>query len=167
MIEIEILEFRLIESLSRTFFGRVCGMFGMFSSKYSWSSDKFDTIIDFFFSIVHFHIRIHPLREQDVDYYQMIIVDVMFRTDDAKNIGRIRQQNHQNRRQMTAFVMTEDFSDDESCGASIDNGIREIKEILEPTIMEKFVEDKISVDDKVQKIEDDDSIKFSSRSLGL
>ena len=73
----------------------------------------------------------------------------MRRTDNAKNIGRIRQQNHRNRRQMTAFVMIEEFSDDKSCGASIDNGIKEIKEMLEPTIMEKFVEDKISVDDKV------------------
>ena len=68
---------------------------------------------------------------------------------------------------MTTFAMSEDLSDDESYGASINNSIRENNEMLEPTIMEKFVEDKISVDDKVQKIEDDDSIKFSSRSLGL
>ena len=73
-------------------------MFGMFSSKYSWSSDKFDTIVDFYFSIIHFHIRIHPLREQDVGYYQKVIADVMRRIDDAKNIGRIRHQKHRNRR---------------------------------------------------------------------
>ena len=66
----------------------------------------------------------------------------MRRTDDAKNIGRIRQQNHRNRRQMTTFAMTEDLSDDESYGASIDNSIRENNEMLEPTIMEQFVEDK-------------------------
>ena len=91
----------------------------------------------------------------------------MRRTDDEKNIGRIRQKNYQNRRQMTAFAMTEDLSDDESYGVSIDNSMRENKEMLEPIIMEQFVEYKISVDDKVQEIEDDDSIKFSSRSLGL
>ena len=39
--------------------------------------------------------------------------------------------------------------------------------MLEPKIMEQFVEGKNSVDDKIQNIEDDDSIKFSSRSLGL
>ena len=68
---------------------------------------------------------------------------------------------------MTTFAMTEDLSDDESYGASINNSIRENNEMLEATIMEQFVEDKISVDDKVQEIEDDDSMKFSSRSLGL
>ena len=119
------------------FFGRVCGMFGIFSSKYSWSSDKFDTIVDFCFSIVNFYIHIHPLREQDVGYYQKVIADVMRRTDDAKNIGRIRQQNHRNRRQMTTFSMTKDLSDFESYGASIDNSIRENREMLESTIMEQ------------------------------
>ena len=146
-------------------FGRVYGMFGMFSSKYSWSSDKFYSVIDFCFSIIHFHIRIHPLREQDVGYYQKVIADIMRRTDDAENIGRIRQHNNRNRRQMITFEMTEDLSDDKSYGASIDNNIRENKEMLEPTIIEQFVEDKISVDDKFQEIEGDDSIKFSSRSL--
>ena len=73
------------------FFGRVCGMFGMFTSKYSWIPDKFDAIVDFCFSIANFHIRIHPLREQDVGYYQNVIADVMRRTDNAKNKGRLRQ----------------------------------------------------------------------------
>ena len=118
-------------------FGQVYGMFRMFSSKYSWSSDKFDIIVDVCFSIVNFHIRIHPLREQDVGYYQKVIADVMRRTDDAKNIGRHRQQNHRNRRQMTTFSMTEDLSDFESYGASIDNSIRENREMLESTIMEQ------------------------------
>ena len=68
---------------------------------------------------------------------------------------------------MTAYTMTDDLSDDESYGTSIDNSIRENNEMLEPIIMEQFVEDTISVDDKVQKIEDDNSIKFSSRALGL
>ena len=69
----------------------------------------------------------------------------MRRTDDTKNVGRIRQQYHQNRRQMTTFAITEDPSDDELYGVSIDNSIRENKERLEPTIMEQFVEDKISM----------------------
>ena len=73
------------------FFGRVYGMFGMFTSQYSWSSDKFDAIVDFCFSITNFHIRIHPLREQDAGYYQKVIADVMRRIDDAKNKGRLRQ----------------------------------------------------------------------------
>ena len=68
---------------------------------------------------------------------------------------------------MNALAMAENILDDESYGASIDISIRENKEMLEPTIMEQLVEDKISVDNKVQKIEDDDSIKLSSRSLGL
>ena len=127
------------------FFGRVCGMFGIFLSIYSWSSDELDTIVDVCFSIVNFYIRIHPLREQDVGYYQKVIADVMRRTDDTKNVGRIRQQYHQNRRQMTTFAITEDPSDDELYGVSIDNSIRENKERLEPTIMEQFVEDKISM----------------------
>ena len=90
-------------------------------------------------------MRIHPLCGQDVGYYQKIIAAVMRRTDDAKNIGRIRQKNHRNRRQMTAYTMTDDLSDDESYGVSIDNSIRENEERLEPIIMEQFVEDKISM----------------------
>ena len=39
--------------------------------------------------------------------------------------------------------------------------------MIEPTIMKQLIEDKISVDDKSQQIEDDDSIIFSFRSLGL
>ena len=46
---------------------------------------------------------------------------------------------------MTVFAMTEDLSDDESYGVSIDNSIRENEERLEPIIMEQFVEDKISM----------------------
>ena len=69
---------------------------------------------------------------------------------------------------MNALAMTEDLSNDESYGISIDISIRENKEMLEPTIIAQLVEDHISVDDKAKKLEnDDDSIKFNSRSLGL
>ena len=50
---------------------------------------------------------------------------------------------------MNALAMTVDLSDDESYGESIATSIRESKVILEPTIMEQLVEDKIAVDDKI------------------
>ena len=83
---------------------------GCFQVNIFWSSDKFDTIFDIFFSIIKFHIRIHPLREQNVGYYQKVIAAIMRRTDGATNNSRIRQQNHRNRKKMNALVIAEDLS---------------------------------------------------------
>lgn len=60
--------------------------------------------------------------------------------DDTKNNCRIRQQNHRNRKQINALAMTEDIFDDESHGVCIDISVKKNKEMLEPTIIERFVE---------------------------
>ena len=85
------------------------------------------TLLLIFFSNVNFDIRIHPLHEQNIGYYQKVIVDVRSRTDDSKNDGQIRQRDHRKRKKINDLVMVEDLSDDESYGVSIDVGIRENK----------------------------------------
>ena len=141
----------LIDSLSKMFFVRVCGVFGIFLSKYSWISNKLDIIVNFYFSIANFHIRIHSLCEQNVDYNHNLISNLRIRIHDTKNNGQIRQLNHRNRENMSTLAMIETISDDESYGISIENITRENSEILELTILDKYsamqlVQDNISFD---------------------
>ena len=80
------------------FFGRLGHLFRVFSNKYRWSRDKFGLIVDFCLSLTNYHIRLHPLRERDIEYYKLIVADLRKKTEDAKNSNRKRQLKHRQRR---------------------------------------------------------------------
>ena len=80
------------------FFGRTGSMFHVFSNKYRWSRDKFGLIVDFCLSLTNYHIRLHPLRERDIEYYKLIVADLRKKTEEAKNKNRKRQLKQRQRR---------------------------------------------------------------------
>ena len=87
------------------FFGRVCMMFGIMAGKYRWNRERFGMIVDFCFSLANFHICLHPLREQDYDYYQKVLADLKRRTEEQSNLVKKRQQKHRARQVRMKAVM--------------------------------------------------------------
>ena len=97
------------------FFGRVCMMFGIMCGKYRWSREKFGLIVDFCFSMANFHIRHHPLREQDFNYYQKVVADLKRRKDVSRDRSKKRQQKHRARQSRMQMAM-EDLENEEEIG---------------------------------------------------
>ena len=87
------------------FFGRVCMMFGIMAGTYRWNREKFGMIVDFCFSLANFHIRLHPLREQDFDYYQKVLADLKRRIEEQSTMVKKRQQKHRARQARMKAVM--------------------------------------------------------------
>ena len=80
------------------FFGRVRSLFHVFSNKYRWSREKFGLVVDFCFALANYHIRLHPLRERDMEFYKLLVADLRAKTEKAKNANRKRQLKHRQRR---------------------------------------------------------------------
>ena len=60
--------------------------------------EKFGLIVDFCLSLTNYHIRLHPLRERDIEYYKLMVADLRKKTEEAKNSNRKRQLKHRQRR---------------------------------------------------------------------
>ena len=73
------------------FFGRASSLFGMMTKKFVWNRDRFDTVVDVCFSLTNYHLRLHPMREEDVMYYQRVLSDMAIRTEEVKSYARARQ----------------------------------------------------------------------------
>ena len=72
-------------------FGRVAKMFGMFRrTKFTWSLDRFDTAINVIFSLANFHVGLHPLRQQDQDYWDLVLLKIRARTERIKKCSKNR-----------------------------------------------------------------------------
>ena len=54
-------------------------------------------IVDFCFLLANFHICLHPLCEQDYDYYQKVLADLKRKTEEQSTMVKKRQQKHQAR----------------------------------------------------------------------
>ena len=80
-------------------------MFGIMAGKYRWNRDRFGSIVDFCFSLANFHIRLHPLREQDFEYYQKVLADLKRRTEEQSTMVKKRQQKHRARQARMKAVM--------------------------------------------------------------
>ena len=87
-------------------------MFGIFCNKYRWSREKFNLIVDFCFSLTNFHIRLHPLREKDGEYYQSVMADLKRRKEVQKDRVKKRQQKHRARQARMQAAM-EELEDEE------------------------------------------------------
>ena len=62
-------------------------------------------IVDFCFSLANFHIRLHPLRKQDYDYYQKVLADLKRRTEEQSTMVKKRQQKHRARQARMKAVL--------------------------------------------------------------
>ena len=72
-------------------FGRASSLFGMMTKKFVWNRDRFDTVVDVCFSLTNYHLRLHPMREEDVMYYQRVLSGMAIRTEEVKSYARARQ----------------------------------------------------------------------------
>lgn len=97
----------------KNLFGRVCMMFGVMTGQYRWSWERFGLIVDFCFSMANFHIRQHPLCEQDFKYYQSVFEDFKRRKDLARKRGKKRQQKHRTCQPRVEAAMEELEHEDE------------------------------------------------------
>ena len=73
------------------FFGRVSSLFGIIGGKYRWSRERVDTVVDFYYSLVNYHIGIHPLRDEDRVDYCCVLLGLRKRTEDIKSSDQKRQ----------------------------------------------------------------------------
>ena len=107
-------------------------MFGIMAGKYRWNRDKFGSIVDFCFSLANFHIRLHPLREQDFEYYQKVLADLKRRTEEQSTMVKKRQQKHRARQARMKAVME---NLDEDVGSMFGGASTEDAEYLEESLV--------------------------------
>ena len=69
--------------------GGVSSLFGIITKNFVWNRDRFDTAVDVFFSLTNYHLSLHPMREENVVYYQRVLSGVAIRTEEVKNYGQI------------------------------------------------------------------------------
>lgn len=54
------------------YFGRVCGLWTLLSTKWRWAENLYDPFFSFGIALCNSHVRWHPLRAQDFDRFQRI-----------------------------------------------------------------------------------------------
>jgi len=98
------------------FFGRSCQIGGIIAQKYVWSRERIDVIVDIVFSLTNYHIRLHPLRAGDGEYYDGVLKDLKRQADEAKTKGSRRQREYRQRQlsvQAALEGMDDRFTDDD------------------------------------------------------
>ena len=98
------------------FFGRASSLFGMMTKKFVWNRDRFDTVVDVCFSLTNYHLRLHPMREEDVMYYQRVLSGMAIRTEEVKNYARARQLKHRSKRRALEIALESDYEEEEGYG---------------------------------------------------
>lgn len=58
--------------LVENYFGRLCNLWNILSAKYKWSGQLYDHIFCLCLGLTNSHIKIHPLRREDLHFYQQI-----------------------------------------------------------------------------------------------
>ena len=98
------------------FFGRASEKCGILAGKYTWDRDTFNLVIDVCFSLRNFHIMLHPLREQDGQYYKEVLATLKHTSEASIDRGRRRQLRY--RQQQVAIRRAIDDEFDEYDGLS-------------------------------------------------
>lgn len=52
------------------FYGRMKQLWGVTREVYRWNHEDYDAISDVCFALTNFHISLHPLRQDDIDFYK-------------------------------------------------------------------------------------------------
>ena len=74
--------------------------------KYGWTREILDDIADVCFSLTKFHLRLHPLREEDRSYYYKVLAAIRVRAEKKKKEGCERQRCYRHcRDQMEMALM--------------------------------------------------------------
>lgn len=53
------------------YFGRLCILWYILSSKYKWMEGFYDNIFMFCLALTNIHVRNNPFRQEDFDFYQL------------------------------------------------------------------------------------------------
>lgn len=108
------------------FFGQLQQLFGVMHRKYGWCREKLDAIIDICMSLTNYHIRLHPLREEDRQFHLRVLSALRARSEEIANAGCTCQLCHCRRQQQMERALEEDlepaFGDDHGMHMDIDCG---------------------------------------------
>ena len=96
--------------------GRVQKLFGVMHRKYVWSKEKLDAIADICFSLANFHICIHPLREEDREYFNRTLSSLRVRSEEAQNAGHNCMLHYCRRCKQMEMVLQEDYEVENTFG---------------------------------------------------
>ena len=91
-------------------FGKVAKILWMFGrTKCTWIRDSFDTAINVPFSLINVHVKLHPLRQQDQDYWDLILSKIRTKVARMKKVGKNWMQKfRENQRQMQLTLIAND-----------------------------------------------------------
>ena len=89
--------------------------------KYAWCRDKLDDVVDVCFSLTNYHLCLHPLRQEDREYYLRVLLALRVRTEEIVNAGRNCQLCHRHCQQQMDMALEED--DESEFGEGNDNDI--------------------------------------------
>ena len=86
-------------------------LFAVMHRTFGWSKELLDDIIDICISLTNFHIRLHPLREEDRDYYFSVLANLKANAEKKQNKGRDRQRRYRARRSRLQRALEDDFEE--------------------------------------------------------
>ena len=93
-------------------FGRGQSLFGVLHRKYTWCRERLNEIIDICLSLTNYHIRLHPLRAEDREYYHRVLSTMRAKADKMKTSGAERQRRYRHRRDQINRALTADATEE-------------------------------------------------------
>lgn len=81
------------------FFGRVCGLWTILGSKYRWSENLYDKIFRMCLGFTNAHIRRHPLRDPDLDFFNKYKNRLYHIGEEVVEKRKRRQERYRRKRQ--------------------------------------------------------------------
>ena len=93
-------------------FGRGQSLFGVLHHKYTWCRERLDEIIDICFSLTNYHIRLHPLRAEDREYYHRVLSTLRAKAEKVRTSGAERQRRYRHRRIQMNRALTADATEE-------------------------------------------------------
>ena len=93
-------------------FGRGQSLFGVLHHKYTWCRERLDEIIDICFALTNYHIRLHPLRAEDREYYHRVLSTLRSKAEKVRTLRAERQRRYRHRRMQMNPALTADATED-------------------------------------------------------
>ena len=86
------------------------------TNTFVWNRDRFDMVVDICFSLTNYRLRFHPMREEDVIYYQRVLSSIATRTEEVKNHARARHFKHRSKRRALGISLESDYEKEDGYG---------------------------------------------------
>lgn len=82
------------------YFGRMCSLWAVMSTKYKWKEEYYDHFLKFCSALTNIHIQNHPLRANDSSFYQKFKNKLYHIGVETVRKRRISQQSYRERRRI-------------------------------------------------------------------